>query len=134
VKDLAAKTNDHEFIVHLNSLYESLMAAREKILELQEENMNLKADLRELKDHSDLKKDLEFKGFGLFKRSTGDGPFCNACWGGKDKLVNLHDTKNLHFKCPSCKEVYCSDPEAYQNNILSAVKNAGSSFNKRNQF
>lgn len=95
LKDLAAGSDNHQFIGLINDLYESLMLAREKILQLQEENARLKQQVNELNDRKALKEDIEFRVFAVFKKSTNEGPYCNACWGDKEKLIHLHDSRSI---------------------------------------
>lgn len=73
--------------------------------------------------------DMEFKGYAYFKKSTGEGPFCPACLPGSGKSVRLLDKGDYHWNCPLCKQIYCSDRDAYDRLVETARREYEGSFN-----
>lgn len=125
LKDLAASSDNHQFVPIINDLYDSLITAREKIIDLQEENLRLRDQIRAQEDLKAFREDMECRGdFAFFKKSTGEGPFCKACFGGSDKAIRLSQKNEFWYECPLCKATCCTDTKAYQASIHRAMGTA----------
>ncbi len=122
LKDLAAGSDNHKFLATINDLHESLMTAREKIMELQEDNITLNAKTKELQAKRTTRDDIEFREFAVFKKSTNEGPFCSACWDDKKKQVSLHKVNRHYYDCPVCKGVFCPNRETAKRAEYQAIE------------
>jgi len=98
---------------------EELMKYRELILELTDENMQLKQKISELEEKLNLKENIEKSDKGLFVKKhdgTKDGPYCVRCHEVEEKLISLHKIKDglkHHFECPECKNIYDKDDNRF---------------------
>ncbi len=63
--------------------------------------------IRELQEKRDIKSKLKWEPpyYWLIEDDTKEGPFCQACWDDKDKLVRLQ-ARGSHWDCKSCKNTY----------------------------
>jgi hypothetical protein len=82
--------------------YESIIAAREKLLEYGHLIENLEADNKRLKDLSSFRERVVFNNNSYWDGS--DGPFCSKCLDSNEKKVRLHlRPQDGHGVCPDCK-------------------------------
>jgi len=80
-------------------LYRKILDLQSEIMELVEENRNLKIQLQN-------KDTIVFNDSAYWKKLENeelDGPFCPRCWDYEAKLVRLIKHKGRHPKCPHCK-------------------------------
>ena len=88
----AGKIEEYQKIIDLmNDSFKN----KEKIEELKNENKELQEKLR-------FKGDLNFKKNAYWKKSNKDGPYCQACWDDKNKLVRILAVHGTHYKCNVC--------------------------------
>src|SRR5262245_41768630 len=73
---------------------EKIMALREGALELQEENLQLKARIRQLEEEAAVRQNYTFdSGQGVYweaDKAHRDGPYCAVCLDDKKKVIRLH--------------------------------------------
>ena len=87
-------------------LYEKLLSASEKMLELSEQNEALRRENYELKEKLKIKGSLVFKENMYFltkEDGQQDGPFCSVCWQSDEKLVRLHSNDLGSIWCAVCR-------------------------------
>jgi hypothetical protein len=108
---------------------EKIMELREGALELQEENVVLKANIKELEDKLGIQGNLEFEN-GIYwlweEDAAGDftikaGPFCQHCYDDETKLIRLQKiaiddydpgtgtasrSGEFYYSCYKCKNNY----------------------------
>ncbi len=92
---------------------EKIMELREAALALQEENAELKGKVNELEDKLRIKGNLEYSKsiYWLWKEDDAgdntikDGPFCQCCYDGGQKLIRLQDWGES-WTCFNCKHSY----------------------------
>lgn len=83
-----------------------VMDARAELVDLKEQNLQLREDVGALKEQLKIKGQLavEKNRYFLVEGGKKDGPFCTRCWDGKDKLlVRLHRSRQFQDHCPNCK-------------------------------
>ena len=87
---------------------EKLIEYREAIMSLQEENQSLKAKIKHLEEEISIKQGLTFDGrfYWLFKEGQKDGPYCQACFDSKSKLIRLQNPDTGYWTCLNCKSDY----------------------------
>jgi len=90
-----------------------LIDTQQKVLEMQEDYMRLKAENEKLKDTKDIQADLVITEHGSYRKSeiAKKVLYCSACWGNNQKLIPLITSKmpGAHFNapiCPTCKAIY----------------------------
>ena len=99
---------------------EKIMELRESALELQEENIALKAKIKELENALDVIQHLEYTGHVYWRwleNEAGDyldkdGPFCQVCNDTNNMLVRLYDSADGWWKCKHCKNTYLKVKES----------------------
>jgi len=102
IKDLwnvfneAGKIEEYQKIL---DLIDSQFKLRERIEELKRENLTLQNKL-------EIKENLEFRNNAYYLKN-GDGPFCQACWDDKEKLIRILPTNsyNNFYDCHICKNI-----------------------------
>ncbi|WP_139209622.1 hypothetical protein [Paenibacillus sp. NFR01] len=67
-----------------------------------EQNNNLKAEVRELRDKLEIQEKLVFRK-NKYWISDVEGPFCSKCWDVDKKLVRHQDLHDGYYMCPNCK-------------------------------
>jgi hypothetical protein len=89
-------------------LQEEIMKLREEAIELQNENLKLKEKNYKLKKLLKQKEELRFDGNFYWKKSTNDGPFCQNCFDGKDRMVRLQkvDFEGARWHCLHCNKLF----------------------------
>lgn len=103
IADLIRKYNDLE-------LYQKIVDLRDEIFSLREENIALRAKVKELETVEDIAPRLSRDG-NVYYLSEPDGskkgPFCMPCWDAERKLVNLlvkKDRWGTHIHCNRCNK------------------------------
>ncbi|SCZ81587.1 hypothetical protein [Acidaminobacter hydrogenoformans] len=87
-------------------LIQKLMDIQKESLEMFEENIRLKAEIRAFNEVKTLDEDLEFRDNCFFKISNGEGPFCITCWGKDRKLIRMQIADDFAL-CNVCKTGTC---------------------------
>ena len=93
---------------------EKILELREAALNLQEENLALKAKLRQLETNPGLEGEMYFdKGVYWLRTPTDDGtnlkgPFCQVCHDREKKSVHLHRTNapGGGWYCAVCRNTF----------------------------
>ena len=83
-------------------LYSKILNVQQEAMDLVDENRKLKDDVRELKDSLKVKEELIFeRSCYWIKGEKKDGPFCTRCWDVDKNLVRMHPSHNPAFySCP----------------------------------
>lgn len=86
-------------------LYMKLLDLCAQALDLQEENMKLREEVKELKYLQDLTDDIEYHVDAFVTRKSDTKPirYCAACWAGRKILVPLQNIQWDNLECPLCK-------------------------------
>lgn len=84
-------------------LYQKILDLQAAIMEISEENRNLKRELADLQQKFIIKSNLKFENdrYFLIEGDKKDGPFCSPCWDTKQLTVRLHDLHNGYLTCPN---------------------------------
>jgi hypothetical protein len=87
-------------------LYRTILDIQKEAQDLQQKNIELLDENKQLKEKLTFKQDLEFdneKSIYWMNNINGkqDGPFCSRCYDSNDKLVHLHKITTGYF-CPAC--------------------------------
>lgn len=85
---------------------EKVVQLRESALELQAENLTLKARIRELEEAFQLKASVVWEKPYYFRQldnGSKDGPFCPCCYDKDQKLTRLQSTRPGRWHCLLCK-------------------------------
>lgn len=79
---------------------------QEDIINIKSENLDLKTRVQELEKKLAVKEDLHFDG-GVYwlGEENKDGPYCQKCYDGQDRLVRLQD-RGRQWRCYNCSCVY----------------------------
>ena len=91
------------------------MRLREAALELQEENLALREEIKRLRDEKGTQTNLEFREnvYWLTTNSEQVGPFCPRCYNEQHRLATLLDGTRFVAKtrwiCPVCNHVFDAD-------------------------
>lgn len=74
-------------------LYRQILELQQEALELVEENFNLKKELREAKESTELQERLIFENNTYFIKDEHktEGPYCATCWDNEKKLIRMFD-------------------------------------------
>jgi len=87
-------------------LIKNMMAIQNDAWELQEENRQLKEEIKSLNEKFNISGELKFEN-NTYWRVTDtdkDGPFCSGCWDDSKKLIRLFkEGKSSYSNCPKCK-------------------------------
>lgn len=85
-------------------LYSQILDLQQEALELVEENIGLKNEIRELKIVEGIQEKLEFREnryYLIDDEKIEKGPFCSSCWDTSNKLIRLHEY-DYYIACPAC--------------------------------
>ena len=91
-------------------LYRKILDLQAEIIRVVEENMQLKAQVKELSKKLTIQETLEFKEEAYWRKledGTEDGPFCTSCWDSEQKLIRMIVFKKSGQPkgCPVCHTV-----------------------------
>jgi len=84
---------------------EKIMELREGALGIQEENLELKAKIKDLEEKLNKKEEVYWEPpfYWVNKGDVKDGPFCQKCYDSESKLVRLQNADKGAWRCVSCK-------------------------------
>jgi hypothetical protein len=87
---------------------EKIMELREGALELQEENLELKEKIKSLEESIKFKKKVEWQKphYFVVTEDSQEGPFCQRCYDGNEKLIRLQGGNNDFWSCLECNSKY----------------------------
>lgn len=90
---------------------EKIMELREAAVELKAENALLKESLAEMKRVADVKDRIEWREPFYFLRAgdKNDGPFCQLCYDKNGELIRLQICNDGSLTCLSCKNFFNDD-------------------------
>ena len=86
--------------------YQAILDAQKRIFELQEENADLKLEIKTLKENDEFEKSLVYENNAYYcvnKDGIKEGPYCPVCWGGESKKIRMRSLDNDYFYCDRCK-------------------------------
>lgn len=88
--------------------YRKILDLQEKMLEMQSKIQNQDEEIKELQEKLKIKDDLEYKGNAYYKKSSGEGPYCQACWDDKNKLIRIIKLAShaASYQCKVCKNIF----------------------------
>ncbi len=96
---------------------EKILELREAAMELQEENLALRAKVKSLEEQAELRQKVTWEKpyYWVKSGSEKDGPYCQKCFDQDSKLIRLQGGKNGTWGCHVCKTVvYDSSYQAPQ--------------------
>jgi len=98
IAKLIEKYNDAE-------LYKKILDLRDEIFELRENNLNLKTEIKALKEEKNINNKIVFEKpyYWLKDGDKKDGPYCQKCFDDDKKLIRLQEHKNGRWYCLVCK-------------------------------
>ena len=91
---------------------ERIMELRAAVLNAQEENLQLREELSELKRSTALRDEVSFDGAVYWRTlpdGQKDGPFCQRCYDADAKLIRLQNIAGSFFgdwDCAACDKTY----------------------------
>jgi len=100
-------------------LYRQILDLQAEILQLVEENRQLKARVREVEEQLTINAVLVFEKDCYWRpqeKGSPDGPYCSNCWDNRRQLVRMIKCGDPDYvQCPTCKHpialVRRRDPE-----------------------
>lgn len=105
VRERARTSKDTELKTHISTLYDELLALKETVVRLTEEN----AELRHA-GSAETEPELRQVGFANFYFVGEKGPYCQKCYDGERKLVTLSPKEPWNGgerrDCVVCGECY----------------------------
>jgi hypothetical protein len=107
-------SKDTDLKADINTLYDELLALKEAVIRVTDENAELKRDLAEQRARQSeapaLKPELRQVGSVNYYYIGDKGPYCQPCYDDKGKSVALsppEDWNNgIRRECPVCKEYF----------------------------
>lgn len=83
---------------------QKIMDLREAAMQLQEENHELRAQVRSLEDALKVKASLTWDKPYYWQVDGGqkDGPYCQVCYDKEGLLIRLQSNSRGHWRCHSC--------------------------------
>lgn len=112
LKDASGALKDAETKLLLAEVYEKLADLKMEATRLQEENHDVRAQLKEA-----LAPPTMVLRNGVYNRAeNGDGPFCTNCFDDRRKAIRLVELGYLQsdfgkWRCPSCKTSFLGGSE-----------------------
>ncbi|MBR2566588.1 MAG: hypothetical protein IKE29_18505 [Paenibacillus sp.] len=101
-------------------LYKKILDLQSEAMNILEQNNNLKAEVRELRDRFEIQEKLTFKN-NKYWISNDEGPFCTKCWDVEKKLVRHQDLYNGYYTCPNCRMT--AENESYKGKTIDDEEN-----------
>lgn len=85
-------------------LVQSLIDAQKQIMDLQQENNQLKEEIKKLKEIEDLSQKIERHedAYITLKDDESKRIYCSCCWDTKRILVQGNITNTGKYRCPAC--------------------------------
>jgi hypothetical protein len=88
---------------------EKIMEYRQVILDLQEENINLRSIVKELEGQLSIKGQIRYDApyyWMILEDGGNDGPFCQNCYDVKRQLIRLQSLSTGVWRCASCENTF----------------------------
>nr|DAY95609.1 MAG TPA: CRISPR-associated endonuclease [Caudoviricetes sp.] len=104
----------------------AVMEVQRELIEIQEENRNLRQRIIELENLEIVSSELKYRANCYYR--DGTGPFCTKCFDDDGKLIRMTVEEDFNTAyvvgiCPKCKSKVKTDiPFAAYNDVFSAVK------------
>jgi hypothetical protein len=114
-RERARGSQDTDLKVHISTLYDELLALKEVVIRLTEENGQLQRTIAE-QSRPSVKREPELRQVGSanFYFDGDKGPYCQPCYDGKEKLVALTPPQDwsggVRRRCVLCKEYFYERP------------------------
>jgi antitoxin component of RelBE/YafQ-DinJ toxin-antitoxin module len=106
--DAEAKQRVSDVLDKLGTVQDTLFYIREELLRVQDENQDLKKQIKELEENLDLKSKMKWKVpfYWLEENDKEDGPFCQKCYDTDGKLIRVQGGSNDKWFCYACKSTF----------------------------
>jgi ribosomal protein L37AE/L43A len=103
--DAEVKDKFRELLDRVGTFQEALFFLREELLKLQQDKVDLKAQIDEFEAQLDLRSKVQYikPSYWVADGDKKDGPFCQRCWDVNQKLVRLQGGNNDVWYCYECK-------------------------------
>jgi hypothetical protein len=96
-------------------LYRQILNLQSEIMQVVQENNELKAQLATLRQKFAIREQLVFDRNAYWLRADGsrmDGPFCSNCWDVRQNTVRMYVDKDTGYgQCPTCRVLVPIDAE-----------------------
>jgi len=113
-RELAKDASNHELKAAISDLYDDLLSVKERVLDLDEENRNLKAQIAR---KAEVLEPLDPHGYFFFK-DRPDAPLCPNCWQAQSTravyLSPLQGTNGRYRECLQCNWIHYESPQTNQ--------------------
>jgi len=88
--------------------YRKILDLQEKMLEMQNKIQKQDEEIKILQEKLKTKDDLVFREGAYYIKSTDEGPFCQACWDDKKKLIRIVKLPSYatSYQCKVCKNIF----------------------------
>ena len=92
-------------------LKDEILSLQPALYELQQENQNLKDEIKKLRDNKELENEFEYladKDYIIHKKGGSKRKLCTTCWNSKEQkysTISMHPS-NRFLECRICKSRY----------------------------
>jgi len=106
--DADSKQKISEVLTKLGGIQDTLFYIREELLRVQEENHQLKSEIKQLNIKHQEQNNIQYEkpSYWVIDKESKDGPFCQRCYDADKKLVRLQGGNNDAWTCRECKISY----------------------------
>ena len=107
--DSEVKEKISDTMSKLGDIQDTLFFIREELIKTQDENYELKNEVRILNEKLADKKNVDYFEplyWKVIDEEKKDGPFCQRCFDVDDKLVRVQGNDNDEWSCRECNSYY----------------------------
>ena len=88
-------------------LHRAILDLRGEVMDLVQENRDLKTKIKELEETLNFKGELKhFNNAYWFEEAGRQVPICTGCWDANSQQIRLKDFENGFAECPICKNTF----------------------------
>jgi hypothetical protein len=112
--------------------YRTILELLDDLLEKRNQISNLNEEILALKQKLTVKNNYIFQNWAYYTKDTNDGPFCPSCYDSNFNAIRIFksDPKNIHAKCPVCKNDFNITGRSSSQEGLEAMRNCTNSLKK----
>ena len=115
VRERARSSKDNDLKEHISTLYDNLLSLKEAVMQLAQENRELRVKIAELeRPPREPQPELRQVGSCNFYFVGEKGPYCQACYDAEGKLTALSPqeswNRGIRRHCVLCKGVFYEKP------------------------